>query len=258
MAAFWNAFPGFILLYGLRVLRAWHCFLPRLFGGGAPRANETEQAMTLQSLGRILDSIKPDHFPENERKHADHVLLLLQNLRAEQQQFRNSVSLFEHASVLHVQALQATIARQTWLDPSNDPAWKFRGWTLAAARDAVLTVYHFRITLSAVRSNLKSVTRFMDQCDHNAHRSASRLLDQHFPKLERMRHTIAHFAEHFKTPLELEKHMSNGVYLNNSIDGNRFMLSRYRDDLCIELSEESAQKLADAESLVHSAFEPML
>jgi len=213
--------------------------------------------------GTILDKIMPDDYP-NEKADVDHTLLLFQALDGYLFEFSAAVDLFEHVEGIWQQHTRNVWAELT--EPLNkSEGWrrltvsrKLVSWALIPSRDAAISIYHFKKTLDAFNHSIRKCPTLFQKIDPVSLRESGRIFSRSFPKAERLRHAVAHSAEHKVTRESFARHMEKGTYLENRLDGRTFTLSREREELSIEISHKTTAILENVMQSIRNSFAPLL
>lgn len=214
-------------------------------------------------LSKVLEAILPANFPNEERAVVDHVNLLLQDLDGRIHNFRWAVHLLDYCIMVNHQ-LHSEMMRD--ISPGTD-VWPYLSktqeagyWCQIAAMDAAMSVYHFKKILEFIRNNAGQPKTFRNELDFVLIRRAVKLFKSFFPNAEKMRHIIAHSAEHYESIEHYKLHQSNGVYkiYGFSSETRAFEMTSYRKNLCIEVTEKSAERLEKVQQVAHSAFRSFL
>ena len=82
-------------------------------------------------------------------------------------------------------------------------------WSELAARDAVMTIYHFAVTLRSIRSGSSKLTSLRDKIIFSDLRAATADFDAFFPSSVAMRHGVGHRADNIANLNEIKSHQSD-------------------------------------------------
>jgi hypothetical protein len=143
--------------------------------------------------------------PFNEHEALAHLEFLLASLAGLEQRFWTAVLLVE--SSYHEMGELASGEPRVLLDPAGIT---LRGWTVMAARDGALTIYHFGKTIDALRQSFNSCPYIKGLVDHQVLREASKSFRREFPDSEAIRHVVGHVIDFCATPLQREHHSAQG------------------------------------------------
>ena len=201
----------------------------------------------------------PGNYPE--RADVDHTLLLLQALAVHILEFKAAVELFDHAGSSRAAAAKEIMAAlQNGSDPRDAIAAHERkvAWLRVAARDGAMTVYHFSESLKAFQYSLRRSTSLLAKVDQDKLHSAGKAFKAAFPKAKHFRHALAHSAEHKATRENFARHMSGGVYHESDLLERTFTVSRYREELSLDISDRTRSKLAEVFQTLCDCFSPAL
>jgi hypothetical protein len=88
----------------------------------------------------------------------------------------------------------------------------FMAWCFLAARDAVMSVWHFRNEMMAANNFAKLSTYVEPQIDWTAIHEAHSKFDLYFPDFAAVRHAVAHAGELAKNKTSFEQNAFSGDY----------------------------------------------
>jgi hypothetical protein len=144
--------------------------------------------------------VQKPRFPDNSAS-ADRVLRAAAALGFQLDEFENCLSLFEHLQA-HLKAFKHTGAQ--------DDAELFQrsGWRIVAAKQAALTVWHFKKALDEFREAVNADPAIRDVADTKRIKAAiETTFKAKFPDWSQMRSGVAHAAE---MVAEYDKHSAPG------------------------------------------------
>lgn len=130
-------------------------------------------------------------------------------------------------------------------------------WCEMAARDAVLTVYHFEKTIAAIRSVMRDVPVLISQVEHSWLRAAAKRTRLEFPHAEKARHAVGHRAELTDSVKSIKAHSEAGTFVFGRLASRVYTVSFEGVHRELAIDEGNRQKLAQIAHDVYSAF-PML
>ncbi|GGA54775.1 hypothetical protein [Pelagibacterium lentulum] len=213
----------------------------------------------------------PEEFAEAAREVRENFSML----RAYEKHFQHDVELFDH-----VEAQQASIVvpegdfstnPEYWLQKKAQDEARLRlmTWTLAAARDGVLNIFHFGKTVSAINAGMKCVPGYWSDDIQKRFKTINQKMTEHFPRFEGTRHAATHLAEFFQIE-QTRKHAVAGPYRGNDFKignesslmlqdvlmGRAYTTTFGGKVLSCEISEKSLAQLQEIRGLVYTAFEP--
>jgi hypothetical protein len=142
-------------------------------------------------------------------------------------------------------------------------------WTAVAARDGAITVFNFGKSIEIIIANTSRCETLMGKIDHEQLRTAGRLLRQHFPRFEGIRHSITHMAEFHSSVAKIRSHrvtkhpqgdplidkvLSMGpLFPGGDLFGQTFIAAHDGKALSYELNSAS---LAALRSIMDAAYRP--
>ena len=98
-------------------------------------------------------------------------------------------------------------AERQLFDPANGGV--YHEWQLCAARDAVMSVYHFGRILEGIDKSLGACLSLRGKIDIGAKKAAKKQFKRRFPSFISLRHALAHSAERSKTAKDFRRHGLN-------------------------------------------------
>lgn len=215
----------------------------------------------------LATKIVPVNFPSPDREEIDHLIVLLSALNIYVGRFGSAVTLFEHVQALGAELSHRIVGafdpetktlRMPFDEQLSDKLFEYSEWAVIAASEAAMIVYHFGETLRATRAQIGRPKAFRDRLDVAQSKLAARLWDEWFPKTVRLRHALAHAAEHKKSRAHFQEHMGDGSYLEWNLTGRLFEVSRFRERLSIEVSQETEGKLRKIQDAILQSLAPLL
>ena len=114
------------------------------------------------------------------------------------------------------------------------PALTLSRWPAIPIRDGALSIYHFGMSMAGIRNKLGLCPTLHGLVDTDKFREADRAFRGAFPRIELLRHAIAHAAE--ETPKLLKQGHSSGVVVISSVVGNRFETTKDKIRIGYEIS----------------------
>ena len=185
--------------------------------------------------------------PQAEQDSARHLEDKIQELDSYDRQFAVALALFDHAD-----ALQA--------DPEcGQNRWVYSQWKLIAARDIVLTGYHFRSTLHSLRANLEKCPTLLKQISTANIEAAIAELDKAFPALVEVRHAVGHSADQTFSPADQRKHTfitpnDASVFISSSLFGKDLVYTRNGQQVSFPITAEAAASFRKISDLALTGF----
>jgi len=132
----------------------------------------------------------------------------LSNLRSYCEDFESAVALFNFSGV----------HKRMWMNsPHKGMARQFGSWRLLAARDGAMSIYHFAKTLGGVDNWSRQSDVIQSHINKEKIREARRLLREKFPRLEAIRHSVAHRAEITSSQRWVDTHAFSGSFKNDAL-----------------------------------------
>lgn len=127
-------------------------------------------------------------------------------------------------------------------------------WSEMAGRDAVMTVYHFEKTISAIRSALNAIPSVKSDVEHENLRAAARRFRQEFPDSEKARHAVGHRAELTASIKSIKAHSEAGAFVFGRLRSRAYTVSFDGIHRELAIDNSNRQKLAEIAHGVFSAF----
>jgi hypothetical protein len=155
--------------------------------------------------------IDPNKIPEDQLQALLHIQGLLTSLVVFERRLVFALLLFDASYQENWKLVRAAKIGHLdfqMLDRATDT---LGGWQSIAARDGALSIYHFGSTIEAIRHSLPSCPALNALVDHTVLRTAHAQFRKEFPRIEAVRHVVAHVADFTKTA-ELKEHSKKGPY----------------------------------------------
>jgi len=144
----------------------------------------------------------------------------------------------------------------------------FSEWMFIAARDAVMSVWHFRKQMETSNQIANKSAYLAKSLEKSLFKDAYKKFRLGFPDFEAIRHAVAHAGELSKNADSHEKHSFSGTYEGTGIKINNsknVMLKNALQDrtytstfegriVHCEISAQSIQKLMDVQEVFFDAF----
>lgn len=129
-------------------------------------------------------------------------------------------------------------------------------WQFMAARDAAMTIFHFKKTMEKIRGSVGAIPSLLEQLDIEKLKIASKLLDSYFPNSKKMRNLVAHLAETTINPLDPQKTDDSdpNILVLHSLAGRRYTSDYRGETFSYELSHESLTKLNRVKLKIFEGF----
>jgi hypothetical protein len=151
---------------------------------------------------------------------------------------------------------------------SGAPNDKFFRWRYIAARDAVMTVFHFRYSMEAAGNFAKGSSYLKPNLDRAKLSKATAAFDKRFPDYELSRHAVAHAGEIGKSVPRFNRNSFSGTFqgeafgledvsnvvVGDQLDGRAYTSTFEGKVVRCEVSKETLGRLADISSTFYSAF----
>lgn len=160
--------------------------------------------------------------PENEREEAGSIRVNIGSLHSRAKSFWAGKMLFE------------SCAERQVFDFTNQVV--YREWQLCAARDCVMSVYHFGRILEGIDISLGSCPTLVSTIDGAAKRDARKLFEQRFPTYIELRNAISHSAERSKTVREGRRH---GKVTSRTVEVNPAVSIRVSEEASVLLIHDN-------------------
>jgi hypothetical protein len=170
--------------------------------------------------------------------------------------FGHAVSLFDHCDVLN-RVYWAEAGGKELTEEQERKIANTVHWVHVAARDAVMTVYHFGVTLDALRQNARRAPS-LKGVDGVLLKSAWKHFLKRFPHYERHRHAVSHVADDMRTHEKLEALTpDDGNIIAGQIIGREYIV-RYRGrDMRLAVTSETHDELEAIMTEAWDAFRPI-
>lgn len=187
-------------------------------------------------------------FPAEEQDAVWHIVGLLSNLELLIRQFRAAVSLFDRS-------------RAEWNTPSRpEDAYQYQ---FMAARDGAITIYHFAHTIQGIRDSQRKTPVFRGLVDDEAIRIAAKKLASFFPRIEDVRHAVAHSAELIATPEKRDRNwgLENSIVLGGQVivveclQDRTFITTMEGERVSYDLSVLTSERLVGIKREIFAAFQ---
>ena len=196
-----------------------------------------------------------EHTPED---YSFCVINARMNLKRFEQDFKSSLELYRLVSSIQFPMNYENIQRKM-------------NFSLVAARDAVLNVYHFGKSLKQIRENIGKSREYIEikqtlkaEERTNKIKEATRLFNRNFKEIDIVRHSIAHAGELMENPYRMKKNMiiesNNGSQENINFSCHyglcetKFTSTFSGRKIEIDIGEETLNKLSKIRIIVDSAF----
>lgn len=188
--------------------------------------------------------------PPEERTVKHHVWLQIYALRQHLENFQAAAALIDHCEA----TLETMAVEQS---APHDDFRQVMDWERIAARDAVMTVYHFGVTVMAIRSNIGKAPS-LKRVDHKLMRGAWKRFLRAFPFYEEHRHAVAHLADDMRTIEKLEALIpEDGAIQTGNLDGRTYIMNYKKGRMALSVTAETATELQSIMYEVWGAFRPM-
>ena len=227
-----------------------------------------------EALSRLLAPPKNarlslDSLPEGERKIAQIVQSNLADLAQRAQHFWSALQLLSECQTnAAVSAAQGNLAQHS----------KFQTWTLTAARDGAMSVYHFGRTLEGIDKSLPSCPSLRALIDERLLKEPRSKFLRSFPYFIPLRHAVAHAGERTSTPKELKKHAAGGgrvielgqvgimipmeedayILIPEQLIGTRFVSMWEGEVVSLEMVAQTGRILDEISDAYWNIFEPAI
>lgn len=141
---------------------------------------------------RPCPNFKLHELPEAEREEAGAIRLNIDALHRRATSFWAGRLLYEDC------------AHRQVFDYANRGT--YHQWQLCAARDCVMSIYHFGRIIEGIDESIGVCVSLRDLIDNDAKRAARKRFERKFPFYISLRHAIAHSAERSKTASATKRH----------------------------------------------------
>jgi hypothetical protein len=173
-------------------------------------------------LKRPGPNFKLEMLPEPERIEAGSIRMNLGALHSRATSFWAARTLFQN------------LAERQLFDPLNGGT--YHEWQLCAARDGVMSIYHFGQVIDGIDQSLGACPALRNLIDTKAKRVARKRFEQDFPSHTKLRHAIAHSAERSGTLRDAQRH---GAVRKKTLQVNPVMAITVGDDATMLLLNDS-------------------
>jgi hypothetical protein len=128
--------------------------------------------------------------------------------------------------------------------PASIPRDVASRWRFVACNECVLELYHLRSRLEKIQSVLlRKCPSLRAAIDTGKLRSARRRLDECFPGIEALRHTIAHKGENEAHP---DLHAPDGQFALSGFREPDVFSAPYKGELyCLPITEQSLERIKE-------------
>lgn len=178
--------------------------------------------------------------PSEEHAGRDHIDFLLMIACLHVHRFGAALSLIRHCEPL--------LGPETGNEPGE--------WIGLATRDAALSVYHFSVTLRAIRAGLGRCPTLQALVDSEKLREASKTFNRQFPDAVLLRHAVGHLAEQLSTPEKFAELKRPGefVFWETNVGGYFTMASPRGRQVKLDVHERTLDRLRTVLIAVCDAF----
>lgn len=146
----------------------------------------------------------------------------------------------------------------------------FRNWQFIAARDGVMTIYHFGKSVTHLNDILNKIPSVSRNVDTKALRNARKDFSSYFQKIDEIRNAVAHEAEKYQNQDKFRTHSFSGsssqhgikisrssnIMISNTISDRKFVVTYNGQMHACEISTSSLEKLKGIAAGVFGAFGP--
>lgn len=171
---------------------------------------------------RPYPNFKLHALPENERDEAGSIRVNIGSLHSRAKSFWAGKMLFQDC------------AERQLFDFTNQAV--YREWQLCAARDCVMSIYHFGRILEGIDESLGSCPTLISTIDGSAKREARKFFEQKFPAYITLRNAISHSAERSKTVRDGHRH---GKVTSRTVEVNPVISIRVSEDARVLLVHDN-------------------
>jgi len=191
-----------------------------------------------------MESFNFEKVPEGESKHASRIEDALNDLDRYIRNFKHALALFDESE-----------AELQTLDRTGSKGRKLWGWQFMAARDAALTVYHFRTTLHSAIAYVSKAPKLAKLIDTAGLTAAKNLFEERFPTIKGLRHAIAHEADNVFSEEALKSNAIGGnLMLGGNFHGDVFKYSNKGVEVSIAFNDPTLRELIYIKREVSKAF----
>ncbi len=145
----------------------------------------------------------------------------------------------------------------------REPDAHLREWPFLAGRDGAMSLRNYKEAMSTVRGLLGRCPSISDDVDAKMLKEAERTFDLHFPRAEKLRHSVAH-PEHYSNPkikMSTDEAISKpgaqippGSIIQGALIGRTFVCTINGLTVEWEISYRSALALVDITRSAFAAF----
>ena len=219
--------------------------------------------------------ITADLFPEAEREIVATISRQLADLGTHIRNFEDALSLFifVRQRCAEIRATRRQLREDGVQGGERERLMKehqrIAPWVHIAARDAVMTIFHFGRTMHWVKKNNAAAPTVFELVNRELLREANSLFLSKFKNYEQLRNQTAHQAEISKDPKEFkaknlkgpfDKHgisasADSQVTIVSALDGDTYIISVNDKTISLELSQESFATLKETERLFYAAYQ---
>lgn len=140
-------------------------------------------------------------------------------------------------------------------NPSNLPSKTVRDWRFLAANECVMQLYHLKERIKTIKGfKVRECPSLSGSIEHAKLRQASKILDDYFPQIDKLRDAVAHAASIDTNP---KKHAPDGGFaLVGFREPHRFSSPYQGQIFHLDLTSQSLQRIEEVADIFISAFIP--
>jgi hypothetical protein len=128
-------------------------------------------------------------------------------------------------------------------------------WKLMTLRDGAITIYNFYKEMEAIDNNLRHCPQIKRLIDIKKKREIKRLFESYFPYCVDIRHGVAHLAELYSTPEQLQTHGRGSI---NAMFDRSYHTSVRGKAISYDLTIDTHKKLETVARRMWAIFTPLI
>ncbi|TWA83701.1 hypothetical protein FBZ85_101450 [Azospirillum brasilense] len=221
-----------------------------------------------------------DELPEGEREAAIVICDLLSALSTHVSDFESAVMLLDYSESIRLSLWnESSEARarpdilkhgpEFYLEKVHGPLRATKipsSWSVIAAKDAAMTVYHAHYLISEICALLQACSDLRSIIDQSKLSEATEIFNNSFPKAKQIRNTVAHSAEILRDKQKngfrgktgngwLKKAKGSLVTIVNTLMGRDLHMTRKGELLSLPVTQQSLTQIRLSIEAMFDAFE---
>jgi hypothetical protein len=201
--------------------------------------------------------------PPDEMAAFSHIMTLLAELASHERRLLSAVYLYEFS--------RQAVWEITDFATRELSLWTTSHWSMMAARDGSLTIYHFGSTIEGITRSLPACPALNCQIDRPKLKNARKLFEARFPGYIAIRKVVAHMGDFTKTMRAQASHAVRGpfmaggfgseeatgiTYLPGNMNEDKYTVTSDGKAFTYTLSRATVGDLCETRELIYSALAP--